>query len=277
MGIREFFSRSKRPTLHVAVDRGHGPAVILVHGIASSSVTFDNLVPLLVTRQRVIAIDLLGFGLSPSPPGATYTLDEHVAALAQTIRSLRISGRVTVVGHSLGALIAARYAAENQSKVRHLVLVAPPVYLPGETVLDPLERLQMDAYGLVYDFMRSHRAFTEASAKALSRLLPIKNALEVTEKNWRAISLSLEKCIESQTTITDIAQVRVPVDVIYGTRDPFVAPAGVRVIERLRGVATTRVEGEDHLVRPGLAKEIARLVDSPTPPTTPVRVVTVRP
>jgi pimeloyl-ACP methyl ester carboxylesterase len=135
----------------------------------------------------------------------------------------------------------------------------------------------MDAYGLLYDFMRSHRAFTEASAKALSRLLPIKNAVEVTEKNWRAISLSLEKCIESQTTITDIAQVRVPVDVIYGTRDPFMAPAGVRVVERLRGVATTRVEGEDHLVRRGLAKEIARLVDSPTPPTTPVRVVTVRP
>lgn len=276
MGIRKFFRRSKHPLLHVAVDRGHGPAVVLIHGIASSSVTFDNLVPLLVSRRRVIAIDLLGFGLSPSPPDATYTPDEHVAALATTIKSLRISGPITVVGHSLGALIAARYVAEHPAKIGHLVLVAPPVYVPGDTVLDPFERLQMDAYGRLYDFMRSNQGFTEASAKALSRLLPIRNALEVSEHNWRAISLSLEKCIESQTTVTDIAQVTAPVDVIYGTRDVFVPPAGVRFIERLRGVATTRVEGEDHLVRPGLAKEIARLVDSPSPPTTPVRVVTVR-
>jgi len=277
MGIREFLGFSSAPKLHVALDSGSGPAVVLVHGIASSSVTFDNVVPLLGGNHRVIAIDLLGFGQSPNPATASYTLEEHVAALGATLRSLRISGRFTLVGHSLGALISARYAAENSRSVQHLILVAPPVYLPGETVLDPLERLHMDAYRGLYDFMRSNRGFTEASAKALARLLPIKNALEVTEKNWRAISLSLEKCIESQTTVTDIAQVKVPVDLIYGTRDPFMAPAGLRVIERMRGVATTRVEGEDHLVRPGLAKEIVRLIDNPTPPTTPVRVVTVKP
>ena len=277
MGIAEFFGFTAGPKLHVAVDRGSGTAVVLVHGIASSSVTFDNVIPLLGTKRRVIAIDLLGFGQSPTPPEATYTLEEHVAALSRTLKSLRISGPFTLVGHSLGALISARYAAENPSKVKHLILIAPPVYLPGETVLDPIERIQMDAYRGLYDFMRQNRGFTEASAKALARLLPIKNALEVTEKNWRAISMSLEKCIESQSTVTDIAQVKVPVDVIYGTRDPFIAPAGLRVIERMRGVSTTRVEGEDHLVRPGLAREVVRLIEHPSPPTTPIRVVKVKP
>jgi cis-3-alkyl-4-acyloxetan-2-one decarboxylase len=277
MGIAEFFGFTAGPKLHVAVDRGSGPAVVLLHGIASSSVTFDNVVPLLGSTRRVIALDLLGFGHSPTPPEATYSLEEHVAALSRTLKSLRLSGPFTLVGHSLGALISARYAAENPAKVKHLILIAPPVYVPGETVLDPIERIQMDAYRGLYDFMRQNRGFTEASAKALARLLPIKNALEVTEKNWRAVSLSLEKCIESQTTVTDIAQVKVPVDVIYGTRDPFMAPAGLRVIERMRGVSTTRVEGEDHLVRPGLAREIVRLVEHPSPPTTPIRVVKVKP
>lgn len=277
MGIAEFFGFTASPKLHVAVDRGSGPAVVLLHGIASSSVTFDNVVPLLGSTRRVIALDLLGFGKSPTPATATYSLEEHVAAVSRTLKSLRISGPLTLVGHSLGALIATRYAAENNARVRHLIVIAPPVYVPGETVVDPIQRIQMDAYWALLDFVRKNRGFTEASAKALSLLLPIKNSLEVTEKNWRAISLSVENCIESQTTVTDLAQVQAPVDLIYGTRDPFMAPAGLRVIERMRGVSTTRVEGEDHLVRPGLAREVVRLIEHPSPPTTPIRVVKVKP
>jgi hypothetical protein len=140
-------------------------------------------------------------------------------------------------------------------------------------VLDPLERFQMDAYKKLYDYMRSNRSFTQAGARALARLLPIKNAIEVNSGNWRAISLSLEKCIESQTLVTDIAQVKIQVDLVYGTRDPFLAPAGLRVIERMRGVATTRVDGQDHLIRTGLAEEIVRLIDNPSPPTKPIRLI----
>ena len=273
MGFLDFLGVARAPLLHVAVDEGSGPPVILLHGIASSSVTFDNVVPLIRDHHRVIAIDLLGFGESPKPVTSNYTLEEHVAALKRTIKSLGIRGRATVVGHSLGALIAARFAAQNTHALSHLILVAPPVYLPGATVLDPIERLQMDAYRRLYDYMRSNRAFTQASARALSKLLPIKNAIEVNSGNWRAIALSMEKCIESQTTVTDIAQVKVQVDLVYGTRDPFLAPAGLRVIERMRGVATTRVDGQDHLIRPGLAQEIVRLIDNPSPPTRPIRLV----
>jgi len=273
MGFLEFFGFRRAPLLHVAVDEGSGHTVVLVHGIASSSVTFDNVYPLLKNRYRVIALDLLGFGKSPIPPEATYTLEEHVASLKRTLSSLRIRGRLTMVGHSLGALIAARYAAENPHTLSHLILVAPPVYVPGNTVIDPMERFQLDGLQRLYDFMRSNPAFTAAGAKALSALSPIKHVVEVSERNWRAFSLSLEKCIESQTTVTDIAQVRVPVDLIYGTRDPFLAQAGLRVVERMRGVATTRVDGMDHLIRPRFANEIVRLIDNPSPPTTPIRIV----
>lgn len=273
MGFLDFLFGQRAPKLHVARDTGRGHPVVLLHGLASSSATFDLVVPLLEDNHRVISLDLLGFGHSPTPPTASYTLEEHVAAVGATIRSLKLGSRATLVGHSLGALIAARFAAQNPSLLSHLILVSPPVYLPGNTVLDPLERLQMDAYQKLYDFMRHNRSFTEAAARAASLLIPMKGALEVTEKNWRAIRLSLEKCIESQTTLTDLAQVRVPVDAIWGTRDPFMAPAGLRVIERMRGIASTRVDGADHVIRPKFAAEIARLVDNPSPPTRPIRVV----
>ena len=276
MGIREFLFGTKAPKLHVAVDEGVGHPVVLLHGIASSSATFDLLVPLLRDNHRVISIDLLGFGQSPAPATASYTLEEHVVAVERTIRSLKLAGRATLVGHSLGSLIAARYAAENPSALSHLILVSPPVYLPGKTVLDPLERFQMEAYRKLQNYMRTNRVFTEAAARAASLLVPMKGGLEVTQKNWRAISMSLENCIETQTAVTDLAQVRIPVDAIWGTRDPFMAPAGLRIIERMRGVASTKVDGADHVIRSKFAEEIARLVDNPSPPTTPIRVVKQR-
>jgi Predicted hydrolases or acyltransferases (alpha/beta hydrolase superfamily) len=276
MGFREFLFGARAPKLHVAVDEGAGQPVILLHGIASSSATFDLVVPLLRDNHRVISLDLLGFGKSPSPATASYTLEEHVASVDRTIRSLKLTGRITLVGHSLGSLIAARYAAQNPALFSHLILVSPPVYLPGNTVLDPLERFQMEAYRMLQNYMRTNRVFTEAAARAASLLVPMKGGLEVTQKNWRAVSMSLENCIETQTAVTDLAQVRIPVDAIWGTRDPFMAPAGLRIIERMRGVASTKVDGADHVIRPKFAEEIARLVDNPSPPTTPIRVVKQR-
>jgi len=272
MGFLDFLWRTRPPALHVSHDSGTGPSVVLLHGIASSSVTFDNVIPLLVDRYRVIAIDLLGFGQSPSPADSSYTLDEHVGAIHRTLRGLSIRGPIVLVGHSMGGLIATRYAALHAAKVAQLIVLAPPVYVPGETILDPLERLQVDALQGLYDFMRQNPAFTSAGAKALSRISPIKNVVEVSEKNWRAFSLSLENCIESQTTLTDMAQVTAPIELVYGTLDPFVAPAGMRMIERMRGVSTHRVEGMDHLIRPRFAQEIVRVIDNPSPPTGLIRL-----
>lgn len=98
----------RMPVLHIAAERGGGATVILLHGIASSSVTFHNVLPLLESTRRCIAIDLLGFGESPAPAWANYTLADHAAAIERTVASL-LREPFTVVGHSMGALIVARY------------------------------------------------------------------------------------------------------------------------------------------------------------------------
>ena len=267
----------RKPLLHVATDSGTGPPVVLLHGIASSSVTYEYVMPQLTDRRRVVALDLLGFGRSVAPADARFTIDEHVDAVVRTLEKHNVSQPFTLVGHSLGALISLRLAARFPKMVGHLVLVAPPVYLPSDTIADPIERVRMDAYLKLYDFMRQNPEFTKSAAQAMERISPIRNLVDVSESNWRAFSLSLEKCIESQTTVADLAQVRCGIDLIYGTLDPFIAPAGIRVVERMRGVATTRVEGVDHVIRPKLAKELVNIIDNPSPPTAPIKLVgTVR-
>jgi pimeloyl-ACP methyl ester carboxylesterase len=251
--------------LHVALDTGNGPPVVLLHGIASSSVTFQFLVPLIATSHRVIAIDLLGFGRSPAPGSATFTLDEHVTAVARTIVGLRLKEPFVLVGHSMGSIIAARYAARNPRRLRKLVLVSPPVYISPDAVGDWRDRATMDFYLRLYDFLRANKDFTIAAAANLARLSPIKNLLDITEGNWRSFALSLENAIETQTTVSDLAAVRVPVEMVYGALDPLLAPAGIRILEQLRNVRVHRVEVADHVIRPRMARVLATAIDAPDP------------
>ena len=250
------------PLLHVAFDQGEGPAVVMIHGIASSSVTFDNVIPLLVPAHRAITIDLLGFGGSPSPDDSEYTVEEHVAALARTIDSLKLRGRFVLVGHSMGSLIAARYAATRGARLRGLVLVSPPIYLSPLAIGSRRDRTAMGLYLRVYEYLRSNKDFTIRAAAGLSRLSPIKNLLDVSETNWRAFVLSLQNSIESQTSVSDLASVRVPVEVVYGSLDLFLAPSGIRVVEQLRGVTVHRVDGGDHIIRPRMARVVATAIAS---------------
>ncbi len=251
--------------LHVAIDRGRGPAVVMIHGIASSSVTFENVVPLIEPSHRVIAIDLLGFGGSPAPDDASYTIEEHVAALERTIGALRLRGGFTLVGHSMGALIAARYAATRPARGRgarltRLVLVSPPIYLAPAAIGSQWDRTAMGLYLRIYEYLRSNKEFTMRAAAGLARLSPIKDLLVVSEQNWRPFVLSLQNSIESQTSVSDLAAVRVPVQVVYGSLDAFLAPSGIRVIAQLRGVTVHRVDGADHVIRPRMARVVATAI-----------------
>lgn len=247
------------PLLHIAGDAGSGPPVVLLHGIASSSVTFEYVVPLVADRHRVVSIDLLGFGGSPAPADAAYTIDEHVAALRRTLRARGLR-RIVLVGHSLGALVATRYAASYRRDVTRLVIVSPPVYVAPTEIATPIDRAAMDGYFRLYEFLRSNKEFTIRAAAGLARLSPIKNLLDVSESNWNAFVLSLEKSIESQTTVSDLVRVAAPILLVYGTLDPLLHPAGLRIVESLRGVTVHRVQGVDHVIRPRMARVVATAV-----------------
>ena len=259
MGWRAWWKR-EAPLLSVTGDTGLGPVVVMIHGIASSSVTFHHLVPLVEGTHRCITIDILGFGASPTPEGATYTLDEHAAALDRTIRSLALREPFTLVGHSLGGLIAARYASTHRDELTRLVLVSSPIYLPLAMLGDSADRATMGAYFSVYEFLRSNPSFTRRTASALAAIAPIKNVLELTEKNWVPFMLSLKNAIETQTTLADLSRVRVPIDLVYGALDPFLAPGGLAIVQQLRHVTAHRVSGTAHLIRPKLAQAVARVL-----------------
>lgn len=188
----------RMPVLHIAEERGGGPTVLL-HGIASSSVTFHHVIPLLEGTHRCIAIDLLDFGESPAPVWADYTLADHVAAVERMVASLRRWEPFTVVGHSSGTLIG---AARRRKRVAKLGMVSPPIYLAPHEIGDVIERARMDFYLRLYEYLRTNREFTLRHAALVQRLLPIPKAVDITERNWEPFIKSLQHSIESQTALT---------------------------------------------------------------------------
>jgi cis-3-alkyl-4-acyloxetan-2-one decarboxylase len=253
---------ARPPLLHVASDRGIGPTVVLIHGVASSSVTFQNVLPLVEGAHRCITIDLLGFGGSPIPEGAEYTLAEHVAAISRTIDSLKLRATFTLVGHSMGALIAARYAARTPRKVDKVVLVSPPIYLSPDELSGASDRLVMDFYLKAYRYIRANKDFTIRHAEFVERLMPIPKAMDINERTWDPFVKSLEHAIESQTTLSDIAAVRAPIEMVFGSLDEFQSDGVMKIVSRMSGVTVHRVRGSDHLIGKRLARVVATAIDT---------------
>src|SRR6185437_2812783 len=93
-------------------DAGQGPTLLLIHGMAGSSATWDAIIPRLAKNYRVIAPDLLGHGKSAKPRG-DYSLGAFAAWLRDLLDELGID-RVTVIGQSLGGGIAMQFAYQHR-------------------------------------------------------------------------------------------------------------------------------------------------------------------
>jgi pimeloyl-ACP methyl ester carboxylesterase len=101
---------------------GEGPALLLLHGITTSSETWEHVAAPLAERFTVVAPDLLGHGESATPRG-DYSLGAHASGARDVLTALGID-RVTVVGHSLGGGIAMQFAYQFPERCERLVLVA---------------------------------------------------------------------------------------------------------------------------------------------------------
>ncbi len=109
------------------VDRGKGPAVVLVHGFASSLETWSSMMPALEKKGfRVIALDLKGFGWTDRPEG-DYSPDAE-AKLIYGLLDQRGVDRFALVAHSWGSSVALAAALQQPARVTRLALYDAWVY-----------------------------------------------------------------------------------------------------------------------------------------------------
>lgn len=97
---------------------GRGAAVVLIHGGLVDSRLWGAQMRPLSKRFRVVRYDIRGYGRSPAPTGEYYPVEDLRALLDY----LKID-KATLVGLSLGGIVAADFALEHPARVERLVLV----------------------------------------------------------------------------------------------------------------------------------------------------------
>jgi len=112
-------------------EAGNGPPLLLIHGFGASSFTWRKVAPTLAETNRVIAVDLKGFGQSEKPLDERYSVFDQAELLAQLIEEKDLRD-LTLVGHSFGggaALLLALQAEERlKGRIARLVLLDSIAY-----------------------------------------------------------------------------------------------------------------------------------------------------
>lgn len=104
--------------------RGSGHPLVLVHGAFTSSHVWQDVLPRLPKGHRVLVLDLLGHGRSDPPGNHSMTVAAHAKRLEALLDVMGVRQAV-LVGHGMGAAIAARVAHAQPDRVAQLMLVNP--------------------------------------------------------------------------------------------------------------------------------------------------------
>jgi len=139
-------------------DRGphHGVPLLFVHGWQAAAAVWEPLLEHLGPHYRTLTVDLRGFGASSAAPGP-YSLDRFAGDLRDLVAALDLDPLV-VVGHSMGATVAQRFAIDHPDALEGLVLIAP---VPASGVPFPPS---------VVEFFRSTAGNPERAAQWLDGL-----------------------------------------------------------------------------------------------------------
>jgi pimeloyl-ACP methyl ester carboxylesterase len=252
--------------LHV-VDHGGAadlPLVLCVHGLAGHHGHWRPLAAELEDRARVLAVDLPGHGQSPRLERSA-SVAANVQLLGgvvdQLAREHSPDGRVTLVGHSMGAALALLHAGAHPEHLGGLALVAPPV---PRSVTEPLTRTVITHAAVCALPPFGHRRL---GRHLLADRLPASapdDAITLFVEGARSVGMLT---LRSRDYREAIRTVDCPTVILHGSQDLVVPAASLHRLTTLRpDWATHLLDGHGHsphrhaphLVAPALQELLAK-------------------
>jgi len=121
------------------VAHGDGDPVLFLHGQPTWSYLWRRVLPELEGKGRLIAVDLIGYGLSERPD-INYEISDHIRYLDGFIEKLELD-RLTVVGHDWGSFFGFHYARRHPDRIKGLAFMEALLFpIPGYDAFDPETR-----------------------------------------------------------------------------------------------------------------------------------------
>ncbi|HEY2440091.1 MAG TPA: alpha/beta fold hydrolase [Solirubrobacteraceae bacterium] len=200
---------------------GDNPDLVLVPGITSPAVTWEFVSLQLARDYHVFTMDVRGRGLSDHPTTG-FTTPDYARDLAEALPALGLD-RPLVVGHSMGAWIAAAFGALHRELRGPLIIADPPMTRPGgDAYFIPVESFERSiaeakAGATAADMRPYFPTWTEEQLQQRAEWLPTCDVTAVTE-TWRMFHV--ESWLEWWRALEP------PVLFLWGSDSPAVGPNG---------------------------------------------------
>ena len=240
------------------------PRLIALHGWLDNAASFDRLAPLLCEHFHIVAIDLPGHGRSDHrPPGTWY---QYVDYLGDVLAAADALGWQSfgLLGHSLGAAVAAALAAACPERIERLLLIEGlgPLAGAADQALAQLQRaisqrgeLETKALRVFADVEEAARARAKAGEMSLdaARILVARGIRAVPggfvwSSDPRLTLASATRFVEEQILVV-LAGIRAPTRLVLAQPPPaFLAADMIAArIACVPGIEVVRIDGHHHL------------------------------
>ncbi|MGH9869192.1 MAG: alpha/beta fold hydrolase [Candidatus Polarisedimenticolia bacterium] len=240
-----------------ALRRGHPDArpLVFLHGITGSRRYFEGRVMHMSQRYRLVIPDLLGFGLSPKPQ-VDYTVPLFADSVRRLLEKEGLAGRPhTLVGHSLGALVAIQYCIDHGQDVDALVLINLPRFNSPEEAHrlfwlgSPQYRKLLNEHSVAENLAQMKRTGVDLFLKYLVRF-PWGVVADCRKFTMRSLTSTLENCLLNYRLDEVLPRMPDrPTLLIHGLRDGVAPYDNVKDLPRTHSYMTLEtIAGSGHHV-----------------------------
>ena len=165
-------------------DEGKVDVILLLHGFLENSSMWNDLIPKLVVKHRVICIDLLGHGQTDCL-GYVHSMELMAEVVEAVLNHLKIE-TFTVIGHSMGGYVAFALAEKTSKKIQSLCLM-------NSTAQSDSDERKVNRDRAIVAVKQNHRAFVSMSVSNL--FAPDNSELlvkEIEQSKQEALQTSLQ-------------------------------------------------------------------------------------
>lgn len=205
--------------------------VVFLHGISATSNTWRTTIRQFSANSdlkgvRMVALDLLGFGKSLQTNWLDYDYLDYEKALEYSLKKLKITSPVVLVGHSMGSLISADFTVNFQShfNIVGLILVSPPVLMSEELAKLP-DKVYTKSYGSLYKLAKDEPAI-EVIANFVQRFSNFSSRYIKTP----AFERSMDNIILNPHNYKTFSKIKVPTLIVHGHFDPLVMRSNLKKV-----------------------------------------------
>ena len=248
LGLRRY-----DPTRHRLYCRrqGEDPPILFLHGLGGSWRYWRRGLDGLGTDHTLYLPDLVGFGRSPKPRG-DYSLSMHVEALTPLLD--RADGPLTVVGHSMGAIVALGLYARFPDRVKRLTLIGLPYFPSRELAEASLAEVSlMNRLVMRRSWLAPGMCYLK-DVLGLPLFAPLAGMpVDLYRDYWKHTWASFSRSLRNTLLAPDVAGLfeevdRTRITLIHGRHDPTAPIQHVRgLVERFPDLALRELNGGHHV------------------------------